>query len=262
MTLLEKFCKTLNIDELSKIEQAIMFMWFHQKKTEEFEFDNSIINSYFEKLHLPKYNITNLKNDLNKSKKVIKGSKKGTYKLSRNTLSDIEDIAGNIFKENEPINVSEVANLSLTPFLNEKEIESARKMAELYLVIHCFENSVRKLIEDVLSNTLGTNWFNLAASSSIQNKYNERSLKEKKHKWLAPRGISPLFYIDWGDLVTLIRKYPNEFSHKIPDLKFVELRLEELEKIRNIVAHNGTLQLDEDFQRVILYFKDWCKQLN
>ena len=44
------------------------------------------------------------------------------------------------------------------------------------------------------------------------------------------------------------------------DIKFVELRFEELERVRNITAHNGFLPNSEDFQRVILSFKDWCRQ--
>ena len=44
------------------------------------------------------------------------------------------------------------------------------------------------------------------------------------------------------------------------EIKFVELRFEELERVRNITAHNGFLPNSEDFQRVILSFKDWCRQ--
>ena len=33
-----------------------------------------------------------------------------------------------------------------------------------------------------------------------------------------------------------------------------------VERVRNITAHNGFLPNSEDFQRVILSFKDWCRQ--
>jgi hypothetical protein len=35
----------------------------------------------------------------------------------------------------------------------------------------------------------------------------------------------------------------------------------ELERFRNIVAHNGALPSDDDFQHVELSFKQWCKQV-
>jgi hypothetical protein len=70
-----------------------------------------------------------------------------------------------------------------------------------------------------------------------------------------------MFYVDWGDLLTLIRKYEAEFKQLIPDYTFVASRFEEMERLRNIVAHNGTLPSDDDFQHVIISFKQWCKQL-
>ena len=57
-----------------------------------------------------------------------------------------------------------------------------------------------------------------------------------------------------------IRKYESDFLPYIKDIKFIELRFEELERIRNITAHSGFLPNAEDFQRVTLSFKDWCRQ--
>jgi hypothetical protein len=96
----------------------------------------------------------------------------------------------------------------------------------------------------------------------LEKKVKERKEKETKNKWLSPRGkSSPLFYIDWGDLVKIIRKFENDFKPFIDEMKFVELRLDELEKVRNIIAHNGVLPSSDDFDRVILHFKDWCRQV-
>jgi hypothetical protein len=262
MSLLEQFCEIINISEKVKLEQAISFIWFHLKTTTENEIDIKTINSYFEKVNLSLYNSTLLKKELIKSKKVIKGSNSQTFKLSRVTLQELEKLAGNLFQQ-EQISIKEKATLKDTPYLNDVDIENAHKMAEIYIIIHCYENSVRRLIEDVLSNSLGINWWDLAASPDMKRKFTERQTKEVKNKWLSNRGTTlPLYYLDWTDLVKIIRKYPLEFETKIHDLKFVELRFEELEKIRNIIAHNGLLPADDDFQRVILFFNDWCKQIN
>ncbi|AHG91307.1 Abi family protein [Gemmatirosa kalamazoonensis] len=135
-------------------------------------------------------------------------------------------------------------------------------MAELYIILHCYENSARRLIETVLSTSLGATWWEKAANTGMKAKYQDRRQKEQRQKWITPRGGSPLYYIDWGDLVALIRKHENEFLPFISDIKFVELRLEELERLRNIVAHHGVLPAEDDFQRVILSFRDWCRQVN
>ena len=96
----------------------------------------------------------------------------------------------------------------------------------------------------------------------MKNLVKGRKEKEKKERWLSPRGeTSPLYYLEWGDLVKLIRKEQNLFLPRVSSLRFVENRFEELESLRNIVAHNGVLPSDDDFQRVVLSFRDWCKQL-
>jgi glutamine phosphoribosylpyrophosphate amidotransferase len=89
----------------------------------------------------------------------------------------------------------------------------------------------------------------------------DRKSKEAKNKWMTSRGADELNYLDWGDLVKLIRKYPKEFEASIGNTKFAELKLEELENLRNTIAHNGMLP-DEEIARIELYFKDWCKQVS
>jgi len=92
-------------------------------------------------------------------------------------------------------------------------------------------------------------------------KLKERKSREAKNRWLSSRGADELNYMDWSDLVTLIRKYHNHFEELIPNIKFIELRLEELENLRNAIAHSGVLP-DEEIPRVELALKDWCKQVS
>jgi hypothetical protein len=135
-------------------------------------------------------------------------------------------------------------------------------MAGLYIILHCLENSVRKFIIDILEKKIGSNWWDKAKNAELEKKIKERKEKEAKNKWLSPRGsLSPLYYLDWGDLVKIIRKFETDFKSFFDEMKFVELRLEELEKVRNIIAHNGVLPSNDDFDRVVLHFKDWCKQV-
>ena len=262
MEMFNRFCNLIDFKNSSKLDIAIYFLWFHSKFENLEEASSKQINGYFLQAHLPIYNITYLKRDLQKSKKVTKGSKSGIFKLARSTKQELDNLFSSLF-EIEDIQITEIVNLNQTPFLIPTDIEAAHRMAELYIIIHCYENSVRRLIENVMTNAFSDLWWNKASSSGMITKYNDRKSKETKNKWLSPRGEkSPLYYLDWSDLVTIIRKFPTEFAFVINDIKFVELRFEELEKVRNIVAHNGTLPSEDDFQRVILSFKDWCKQVS
>ena len=88
-----------------------------------------------------------------------------------------------------------------------------------------------------------------------------RKSREMRYAWLSSRGADELNYMDWGYLVTLIRKYPKEFESFIGSTKFAELKLEELENLRNTIAHNGILP-DSEITRIELYFQDWYKQVS
>lgn len=257
----ETFCSISKIATISKLDAAINLIWFNQKILGNSETLVGDINNLFSKAHLPKYNITYLKKDLGKSSNTIKGNKKDSYRLSRKALEQLDQTFSQIL-ETEPISVEELVDLASTPFLNADDIDNGKKMAELYLVIYCLENSVRKFIELTLNETIGPNWWDGVNNSDFERKIKERKEKEKKNKWLSPRGtISPLYYLDWSDLVKIIRKKENDFIKKVGDIKFVELRLEELERTRNIIAHNGSLPSEDAYAMLVLYFKNWVKQL-
>ncbi len=148
------------------------------------------------------------------------------------------------------------------PLLSDEEISAAIRMAEIYVVLHCYENSVRKLVERVLSNELGDGWWTIATSDNMKRSVENRRQVEQTKRWLSPRGgFSPLYYLDWGDLEKLMRKYDLAFLPYIGELRFVESRFGDLECLRNIVAHHGVLPSEDDFQRVKLNFNDWSRQV-
>lgn len=156
----------------------------------------------------------------------------------------------------------DLVEVERTPFLSGGEISNARKMSELYVILHCYENSVRRLVENVFVDKYGENWWERVTNTQMNKLVEGRQQKEKGERWLLPRGgTSLLYYLEWGDLTKLIRKEVNLFLPYIGTLRFVENRFEELESLRNIVAHNGVLPSDEDFQRVKIWFGDWCRQL-
>lgn len=261
MDFFNEFCNISKVSELpQKFDVVLAFIWYHQYKTKQHDISIKQINQYFIDAHLSAYNPTYLKKDLNKSSKIAKGTQKDTHQLNRKTLDELNKQFLPLIETEVPL--TERANIKITPFLKPTDIEDAKKMAELYIILHCLENSVRNFIDDILTKKIGSNWWDKAKNAELEKKLKERKEKETKNKWLSPRGkTSPLFYIDWGDLVKIIRKFEGDFKPFIDEMKFVELRLDELEKVRNIIAHNGVIPSTDDSDRVILHFKDWCKQV-
>lgn len=155
------------------------------------------------------------------------------------------------------------AEIEKTPFLDGEDIAAAHRMADLYAILHCYENSVRRFIGTILEREMGTGWWTRVASKKMQEIVRERKEKEKQEKWLSPRGIqSPLYYLEWGDLEKIIRKKDELFLSHIGSIRFIESRFGDLEVLRNIVAHNGVLPSSNDFNRVLIAFQDWRKQIS
>lgn len=262
MITLDHFCDLAEIHKQRlKLGQVALLLFFNAKTTSNHSLSAAEINKLLHRAGLPKLNSSRFRRDVRNSRQINKGDAKGTVRLARVTFLELESKFGELFKSNQP-SVSERAEIGNTPFLTRTEIEAAREMAELYLIIHCLENSARKMIDAVLTNKLGPHWFEKAVTKrEILDRVKGRREKEQRNKWITPRGSSELFYLDWSDLLHLLKKYEVDFKKLLPDFDFVETRFHEVERFRNIVAHNGALPSDDDFQAVVLYFKQWCKQV-
>jgi len=253
------FCKVSKIAfQEKKIDTVILIIWYHQKTSNEMAISKTEINNFLKQAHLPEYNRTRLSEHLKIDKRITKGEN-GNYKLSRSTLESLDEKFNYLFEDETKVNLQ--ISLNKTPFLESIDIENAHKMAEFYLITFCFENSARRFVAKIFSEAYGEDWWNIIKNADFKKKVEERMLREQKSKWICQRGSSPLFYLDWSDLLKIIRKYENLFTPLIIDLKFIELRFEELERVRNIIAHNGIIADKNDIDRLILYFQDWCKQL-
>lgn len=261
MAAAEAFFQRFPFAETRKVDQAVGFVWLHDRLSGGQPTSYSDIEGYFADAGLPRPTRSRLVKELKKHRGVHRGNANNTFAIGREKGESLDKEFGDIFAEGaEPI--EELAGLGDTPYLNPGDLQGAHRMAELYLVLHCYENSARRFVESVLSDALGNGWWAKAANAPMKRKYDERKAKEEREKWISPRGgASPLYYLDWGELLAFVRKYPAEFKAHVPDLHFVELRFAELERVRNIVAHHGLLPSEDDFQRVLLSFRDWCRQI-
>lgn len=86
----------------NKIEIATAFIWYHYKLQGE-PSNSKIVNEYFEKSHLSKYNPTYLKSDLKKSKNVISAGKIGYFRPSKDYILRLDTEFCHLFKKSEDI---------------------------------------------------------------------------------------------------------------------------------------------------------------
>jgi hypothetical protein len=148
---------------------------------------------------------------------------------------------------------------TLSPFGVQRR-NQAMEMARLYAVLHAFENEVRSLIRDTLTEKVGADWW--ASTASVPNKVRTNADARKKvaeaDSWLEGSKGDQLEFADFGDLALIILQSWDHFKDLGPGQDWIKQRMNELEKARNFVAHNRML-LPSEFQRIYMYVSDWNK---
>ncbi len=145
---------------------------------------------------------------------------------------------------------------ALSPF-NVTTRNNSLEMARLYAVLHCFENAVRGLIRETLDEKEGVDWIE-KLPKGIRDFAESRQQAAAQDSWLEGEKSDLLGFADFGQLSTIIIGKWSHFEDIIPSQHWLKQRMDELEKVRNFIAHNRML-LPSEFQRIYLYIADWNK---
>ena len=142
-------------------------------------------------------------------------------------------------------------------------VDDAKKMSAVYIAIASFENMLRGIIVDKLLIEKGAEWWSTdAVSSDIRTKANKKMEDENQNRWHTKRGLSPIYFTELKDLVSIVCKPQNwEFFEELfGDPDWVRHSIKSLERSRNVIMHSGQLSL-EDIERVGIVIRDWVRQV-
>jgi hypothetical protein len=143
---------------------------------------------------------------------------------------------------------------ALAPFSVTRR-NGALEMGRLYVVLHCFENEIRALIRQTLEEKEGPSWQDKLTPRAKKNAESRRETA-LKDSWLEGDKSDILGFVDFGDLSSIIVDKWEHFEDLVPSQHWLKQRMDELEKVRNFIAHNRML-LPSEFQRVYMYIADW-----
>jgi hypothetical protein len=144
--------------------------------------------------------------------------------------------------------------------LDESLVADAKHMAVVYVAIAAFENGARKLVQKVLLEQHGIDWWVTTTSQKIREKAESRKGEEEKFKWHTPRGEAPIHYTDFGELASIIRQNWPDFEPYFPSLEWVDIVFDVVERSRNVIMHSGQLA-ERDIERVGINIRDWIAQV-
>lgn len=135
--------------------------------------------------------------------------------------------------------------------------DEAARMAELYPKMYLLENSIRSVINRVLSAKHGKDWWDTQVPSAVRKLVQGRKDKEDKVPWHGKRGAHEIYYSDFSDLRNIIEKNWVDFDPIIHKQQWINQWLEELEPARNTLAHNNPVSENEQ-KRIEVFYNDWA----
>jgi hypothetical protein len=135
-------------------------------------------------------------------------------------------------------------------------------MQRCFRLLFVMENVIRDFISTTFAEleTTGDDWFEKRASTPMKTKVADRKAKEEANAWHTGRNQAPEFYLDFGDLALLITNHWAVFKDLLPDQHWVQSRMQEAERSRNVIAHTNVLA-PEEIVRLEMYLRDWIRQL-
>ena len=143
---------------------------------------------------------------------------------------------------------------ALAPFGIQRR-NMALEMSRLYAVLFCFENEIRDLIREALIEKDGPDWQDKLPTKIRENAKTRREAA-LKDSWLEGEKSDLLGFVDFGQLAQIIIEKWDYFKDVVPSQHWLKQRMDELEKVRNFIAHNRML-LPGEFQRLYMYVTDW-----
>lgn len=136
-------------------------------------------------------------------------------------------------------------------------LRKAKKMADFYVLYFTMENSVRKLITDVLSEKHGVDWWEKKVPEGVRNTV-KKLQKEEGETAMSFRSEDNLAYTNFGELIDIFCSNWSDFQEILRSQKAVQGTLSQFNSIRNVVAHSCELN-DDEILRFKLLIKDWLR---
>jgi hypothetical protein len=104
------------------------------------------------------------------------------------------------------------------------------------------ENSLRDFISTILFIKLGEDWIERCGVSPERlNRWTARAEEEKKRQKFGTIENRLIYYADFYDIKTILKKNWDSFADALGERKVIEVWLDELDKLRNPDAHRREL---------------------
>jgi transcriptional regulator with XRE-family HTH domain len=148
------------------------------------------------------------------------------------------------------------------PALSHAHAADVKRMSErVYPLLYIFENSVRDLIERVLKDAHGSDWWTKAVPRTVQNTATKHKAAEAKEPWHGARSKRDIDYVFLNDLWSIIKDKWQHFKRFFPNQSWVEALITgDMNVSRRVFAHMNPLA-ENDVRNIEAAFRKWTNQV-
>ena len=165
----------------------------------------------------------------------------GIYLEEVNIVPDYGDSLTN-FIEDALTSEDELIQSSISINISDEVIEKGKDLSHVYNLLFIIENTLREYIERKLSEKFGENCYEQATIPiAVRNTVSTRMEQEKLNKWIRVRSESWIYYLDFIELGYIIKNNWPIFQKYFPSQEWIMVKMDELYKCRNLIAHNSSI---------------------
>jgi len=134
----------------------------------------------------------------------------------------------------------------------------AKSMAEHYEVFYCLEKSIRALVQDLMKEKFGDNWWEEKVDEEVR-KGVEKNIQREEDSGFTIRSEEKIDYTTFGELSQIVNKNWVAFENlfKRGQRAFQRI-MNNLNQLRGPIAHCSPLA-DDEIVRLELTVKDWFR---
>lgn len=136
-------------------------------------------------------------------------------------------------------------------------LQSARRMADFYVLYYALENSLRRLISGRLQEEYGSDWWDTKVPAGVKASATDKQRKEKDTQ-MSIRSDDILTYTNFGELIDILNANWADFSDTLRSQRAAQQILTQFNLVRNVIAHSVELN-DDEILRFKLLIKDWFR---
>lgn len=168
----------------------------------------------------------------------------------QNDILDLEHLGysiDNLQKETKTIEI-----LQSFP---EDLLKESIDMSDCYQILYCFENDLRKVINDVMYESIGSDWWKNCVRQSIKDDVKRNQTAEQNSVYYG-RIDDPLYFTTLGDLKEIVTDNYEHFENYFRSKRFVDELLFQINRLRVVVGHNCMLE-DMDINTLKQHIERW-----